>query len=150
VARYGPDPLSARYEQAAARFLGEAVAGKGRWHYRGITRPDDRGAAQRAWLARNGIALDETDSGGLTRWERAYQRALYRVAKQLGISTPDGHLSLQREWGPDTAHGRLLGIKVTAKTVALRAVARKPRRDRYTENPALRSGGEGSPQQKYG
>jgi hypothetical protein len=144
------DPLSVRYDAAVGALLGEALARRGRWVYRGVPRPRFRSARSRSWLASHGIELDRVDAGGLREYERAYQRALYHAAKELGISTPGGEWSLQREWGPDTAHGRLIGVRISSKQAARRAVRRKSRAERYTENPAQRSGGEGTPQHRFG
>jgi hypothetical protein len=144
------DPLSVRYDAAVGALLGDALGRPGRWVYRAVPRPESRSARSRAWLAQHGISLDATDTGGLTTYQRAYQRALYHEAKQLGISAPGGAWSLQREWGPETAHGRLIGVRVSTRAAAVRAVRRKPRPDRYTENPQIRSGGDGTPQQRFG
>lgn len=144
-----PDPLSVRYEGAAGRLLDEATSPRGRWVYRAVPRPPARSARARAWLAERGIRLDRVDSGGLTEYQRAYQRALYRVAKKRGISGEGDEWSLQREWGPETSSGRLLGVRVSSRTAARRAVRRKPRAERYTENPAIRSGPAGTARQRF-
>lgn len=143
------DPLSRRYDRATGALVGEAVAKQGRWVYRAVPRPSTRGARSRAWLAEHGIELDAVDSGGLTTYQRAYQRSLYNAARQLGISTPEGAWSLQREWGPLTRHGRLIGVRVSTKQAARRAVRRKPAQDRYTENLALRSGAANTGQNRF-
>jgi hypothetical protein len=143
------DPLSRRYDRATGALVGEAVAKQGRWVYRAVPRPASRGAASRAWLAQHGIELDATDAGGLTTYQRSYQRSLYHSAKQLGISTPGGAWSLQREWGPVTRHGRLIGVRVSTKQAARRAVRRKPAAQRYTENFALRSGAINTGQNRF-
>lgn len=143
------DPLSVRYDSAVGTLLGEALTRRGRWVYRAVPRPSTRTARSRAWLAQHGIHLDRIDAGGLTEYQRAYQRALYHAAKQLGISTPEGEWSLQREWGPDTPHGRLIGVRVSTKQAARRAVRRKRHAERYTENAQIRSGGDGTPQHRF-
>ena len=120
------DPLSRRYDSATGALVGEAMAKQGRWVYRAVPRPSTRGARSRAWLAEHGIELDAVDPGGLTRYQRAYQRSLYHSAGELGISTPEGAWSLQREWGPLTRHGRLIGARISTKRAALRAVSKKP------------------------
>lgn len=143
------DPLSKRYDRATGALVGEALAKRGRWVYRAVPRPSTRGAASRAWLAERGIELDAVDSGGLTAYQRSYQRSLYHSAGALGISAPDGNYSLQREWGPLTRHGRLIGVRVSTKQAARRAVRRKPAADRYTENMALRSGAVNTGQNRF-
>jgi len=143
------DPLSRRYDRATGALVGEALAKRGRWVYRAVPRPSARGAASRGWLAEHGIELDAVDSGGLTRYQRAYQRSLYHSAGELGISTPGGAWSLQREWGPLTRHGRLIGVRVSTRAAAIRAQRRKPRAERYTENQALRSGAINTGQNRF-
>jgi hypothetical protein len=143
------DPLSRRYDAATGALVGEAVAKRGRWVYRAVPRPSTRGARSRAWLAERGIELDAVDSGGLTTYQRAYQRSLYQSAKELGISTPEGDWSLQREWGPVTRHGRVIGVRISSKAAARRAVRRKPAAERYTENPAIRSGAISTGQNRF-
>lgn len=130
--RYARDPLSVRYEGAAGRLLGEAYARPGTWIYRGVGAP-----AGESWD-------DSKDAGGLRVWERAYQRALWRVHGQRNEVW-----SLQVTWGPDTPRGRLLGIRVTDKAVGRRAARRLPAHKRYTENPRLASGGLGSSQARF-
>jgi len=143
------DPLSKRYDSATGALVGEAMAKQGRWVYRAVPRPSSRGARSRAWLAEHGIELDAVDSGGLTRYQRAYQRSLYHSAGELGISTPGGAWSLQREWGPLTRHGRLIGVRVSGKAAAMRAVRRKPVSQQYTRNRALRSGAVNTGQNRF-
>jgi hypothetical protein len=144
------DPLSVRYDAAVGALLGEALAKRGSWIVRAVPRPSTRSARSRAWLAQHGIQLDRVDSGGLTEYQRAYQRALYHAAKQLGISTPEGEWSLQREWGQETSHGRAIAVRISTKQAARRAVRRKFRADRWAENPAIRSGGQGTRQERFG
>lgn len=149
---YKPNPLSVRYEAAAGAFLGKAIADRGKWKTVVVARPSP-GPRSRAWLRAHGIALDRLDAGGLTAYERAYQQALYRTAKRLGISVPfqrNPRWSLQREWGPVTARGRQLGIRVSPADAARRAVQRKPKGEQWWRNPELRSGGQGSGQERFG
>lgn len=144
------DPLSVRYDGLTAGLLGDALARQGRWIVRAVPRPAFRSSASRGWLAEHGIDLDAVDSGGLTSYQRSYQRSLYHQAKELGISAgPESSLSLQREWGPETRHGRLLSVRISTRTAAVRAVRRKPAAVRYTENPALKSAGRGGPAQRF-
>jgi hypothetical protein len=143
------DPLSVRYDAAVGALLDDAMARQGRWVYRAVPRPAARSARSRAWLAAHGIQLDELDSGGLTAYQRAYQRALYHVAKERDISTPAGDWSLQRDWGPETRYGRVLGVRVSGKAAARRAVRRKAAAERYTENPAIRSSGQGTGRERF-
>lgn len=151
---FQPDPLSVRYEQLAATRIGNALAKRqlgmrSRWVYAALPRPSDAGAASKRWLAANAIDLDQTDPGGLTRYQRAYQRALYRVAKELGISAREAPWCLQVQWGPDTSAGRMVSIRLVTRAEALRHVRRKPARARWDLSAAARSGAPGSQQEKF-
>ena len=146
------DPLSRRFDQATAQLVADAITQRPRWVYRAVPRPSTRSAASRRWLAQHGISLDAVDSGGLTAYQRAYQRSLFDQAREAGIGKgagPDYTLSLQRRWGPETSYGRLLGVRVSSRAAAVRAVKRKPRQERYTENLALKSAGRGGPQRRF-
>lgn len=147
---YQRDPLSERYDAAAGKLLGQAIRAPGRWVYYDVARPKP-GPRTREWLRQHGIRLDATDAGGLTSYERAFQRSLYWNAKQLGISvTRSPSLSLQREWGPVTARGRVLGIRMSDPKQARLAVGRKPRGEQWWRNPDQQSGGVGSTKQRFG
>lgn len=146
--RFARDPLSERYDVTAARLLGRAYARPGEWVYTEVVRPRP-GPRTAGWLRSLGILLDITDDGGLTAYERAYQRALYYVHNGGGNGRRNQRWSLQREWGPSSATGRLLGIRVGNPADARRAVNRKPREAWY-RNPELRSGGTGSTLQRFG
>jgi hypothetical protein len=139
---YGRDPLSETYDAAAARLVRRALARPRQWCYTTVTRPAGRSLAL-AWIREHGIPYG-TDAGGLTAWERAYQRAAYYYFDHLEAGKPGGELSLQREWGPATVRGRLLGVRVGPRETARRAAARKPKSERWVDNPRLESGGEGS------
>ena len=146
---YERDPLSTQYDTAAGRLIGRAIAAPGTWVYVAVPKPSG-GVRVTGWLAEHGVRLDATDSGGLTTYERAYQRALYYVFNGGGNGRRNGSWSLQREWGPVTARGRLLGVRVSKPGVARRAVQRKPKGEQWWRNPELRSGGQGSSQQRFG
>lgn len=146
---YERDPLSARYDDATGRLLGRAYSAPGTWVYVAVPRP---GSAPRmaAWLRSHGISLDSTDAGGLTSYERAYQRSLYWVHNGGGSGRRNQVWSLQRRWGPETPRGRMLGVRVSSPAAARRAVNRKPKREQWTANPELQSGAAGSPKQRFG
>lgn len=147
---YERDPLSARYDAATGRLIGAAIARPGQWVVRAVPRPDTRRPTVVRWLARHGIRLDRTDAGGLTTWERAFQRSLYYVHNGGGNGRRNGSWSLQRRWGDTTSRGRLLAVRVSKPDVARRAVNRKPKAEQWWRNPELRSGGQGSTQQRFG
>lgn len=141
------DPLSERYDAQAGRLVGQALAARGSWVRGHVARP--RAGSQVArWLAEAGFAFDATDAGGLTAWERAYQRALYWVFNGGG-GRPNEAYSMQRQWWPRSRYGRTIEIRVSPKEVARRAVRRKPPAERYVLNPGLRSGAEGSGQERF-
>lgn len=147
---YQRDPLSVRYDAMAGKLLGQAIRAPGRWQYLEVARPKP-GPRTLAWLRQHGITLDRLDAGGLTSYERAFQRALYWNAKQLGISvTRSPTYSLQREWGPVTAKGRVLGVRLSTPKQARLAVARKPKGEQWWRNPDQQSGGMGSTKQRFG
>lgn len=139
---YARDPMSPRYDQSAGRLLGRALAAPGKWVYVTVPRPRANSRI-RAIMAEAGIELESRDRGGLTVWERAFLRSVYWTLGQ------DDEWSLQREWGPRSGRGRVLGVRASRKDVGRRAVKRKPPADRYTENPAIRSGGIGSGQERF-
>ena len=150
------DPLAERYDATTAQLAGRALAARGRWVYVAVPRLSRRtaGATVMAWLAEHGLRLDAVDSGGLTTWERAYQRSLYWTFNGGGTGIRGGTgrnevWSLQREWGPVTPAGRMLGVRVTPVDTARRAAARKPRADQWKRNPALESGGDGSGRERF-
>jgi hypothetical protein len=95
-----------------------------------------------------GIGPDAEDAGGLTATERAFQRAVY-WAFSGGPGGPNEAYSLQREWGPRTRYGRLLGVRASPKETGRRAIRRKPPAERYVLNESLRSGAGESGQQRF-
>ena len=150
---FARDPLSERYDELAGTRLGEAIARRGntprqRWIYSALPRPDSSSARAARFLTMNAINLDATDKGGLTTYQRAYQRSLYWNAKQLGISSTDAEWCLQVQWGPDTKYGRQVGIRLVTRAEALRHVRRKPKSARWDLTPAARSGAAADGQEK--
>ena len=140
-------PLSRRYDGAAGRLVGQALAAPGTW-VRANVAPPRAGSWIAGFLADIGLGAGATDAGGLTATERAFQRAVYWTLKG-GPGEPNDVWSLQREWGPRTRYGRQLGIRATPKDVARRAVRRKPPDTRYVQNESLRSGAAESGQQRF-
>lgn len=132
---YERDPLSVRYDDAAGRLLGRAYAAPGTWQYSAIAEPA-------------GGRYSATDAGGLKAFERAFQRSLYYVHNGGANGRRNRVWSLQREWGPVTEHGRLVGVRVSEVGTARRALARKPS-TAWWKHPELRSGGQGAPGQRF-
>ena len=143
---FARDPLSERYDRAAGQLVGRAVTRPGSWAQVSIDRPRGRSRVL-AIMREAGIELEATDAGGLTAWERAFQRAAYYTFRERRL---DERWSLQRRWGPRHAGGRFFALRVSPRAVGRRAAERLPARERYTANPELRSGGQGSAQQRFG
>jgi hypothetical protein len=141
------DPLSKRYDATTGRLLGRAYSQPGRWVYTTVPRPQP-GPRTRDWLRKLGIRLDAVDAGGLTSYERAYQRSLYWVHNGGGNGQRNLVWSIQRQWGPVTARGRMLGVRAGQPKDARLAVNRD-RPNAWYRNPDLQSGGIGSTKQRF-
>jgi len=93
------------------------------------------------------------DEGGLSRAERAFQRALYhdqRIHKPRKNSP--GEWSMKVDWDPaPPLPGLHRNVRITLyrDTEGRRHVDRKRKRDRWTGNVTLQSGGIGSPKQRF-
>lgn len=144
---FSRDPLSKRYDGAAGRLVGQALAAPGSWVYANVA-PPRPGSWIAGFLAELGIGPGAADAGGLTATERAFQRAVYWTLKG-GPGGPNEVWSLQREWGPRTRYGRQLGVRASPRDVAERAIRRKPPAERYVLNESLRSGAAESGQQRF-
>jgi hypothetical protein len=97
-------------------------------------------------LRTGGLELEATDAGGLTPWERAFQRSCYWIFEHRGLADMWG---MQRRFGQRTPDGREFAVRLTPRDVAYRAAERMPPAERYTANPAIRSGGQGSGQERF-
>lgn len=144
--RYERDPMSVRYDPAAGRFLGRAYIRPGAWVSTVVKRPDP-GPSTREWLRQHGISLFLTDDGGLTTYERAFQRALY-YGHHGGGGRVNPVWSLQRQWGDLVPEGRVLRIRVGPAADGRLAVRRRPGQA-WTRHSELQSGGIGSPKQRF-
>jgi hypothetical protein len=144
--RIEPGP---KYDATTGRFLGRAYAKPGDWVYTTVPRPTP-GARTAAWLASHGILLDLVDAGGLTTYERAFERSLWYVHNGGAGGVRNPVWSLQRQWGPVTPRGRMLGIRVQPVAAGQAAWRRMPRDRKWTANGRLQSGGAGSPKQRFG
>lgn len=146
---YERDPLSVRYDGQAGTLIGRAIAADRRWVITVVATPSP-GPKTREWLRARGISLFAMDEGGLTSFERAFERSLWWNAKRLGISVSGASAGImQREWGPVTPRGRQIGIRVGSARDGRLAVNRKPRSQQWTRNPDLQSGGIGSPKRRF-
>ena len=127
---FTPDPLSVRYEKAAAGLLTRAIGRMGQ-----------RRVAMR-WAV--GIVQSQPgeyrEPGGqrLSKTERAFQRALYRDPRVYHRS-PDKAYSLKEPvWSAPVGRVREVRIRVFSDTSGYREAERRSYRS-YVANPALRS-----------
>jgi hypothetical protein len=115
------DPLSARWDAAAARFVTRVLAAEGGWVETAVAEP---GPKVLAWARLRGIdpgmiTYAGRGSGIETANERAFRRAVYydlRIylwARPYAMG-PDGQVrnpervaALKFRWGPRTARGRV-------------------------------------------
>ena len=150
---YQRDPLSVRYDDMAGKLLGRAISARPSWVTMTVARPGPVGPKTREWLRSHGILLDVIDDGGLTTYERAFQRSLYWNAKRLGISVTrfdNPRAALQRDWGAVTPKGRLIAIRITEVALAWKAVNRKPAGEQWSRRGSgQQSGGVGSPKRRF-
>lgn len=144
--RIQPGP---KYDPTTGRLLGRAYAQPGRWVYTTVPRPRP-GPRTLAWLREQGIALDLVDSGGLTTYERAFERSLWYVHNGGAGGARNAQWSLRRQWGPLTSKGRMIGIVVQSLADGQRAWRNMPRSERWTTTTRLQSGGLGSSKQRFG
>jgi hypothetical protein len=140
------DPLSADFDGQAAAVVSLAIR-----RYR-------RARGQRArWVevyVPNRLTDFHTEGADrLSGTERAFLRALYhdqrihRVRKNHG-----GRWSLERDWGPVPVlpgRPRLLRVRIWRDHEGREHAGRMPAAERWTDNPDLRSGGRGSPLQRF-
>jgi hypothetical protein len=141
------DPLSVRYDAMAGGLLGRGMAQPGRWVYRSLPRPRP-GPRTRRWLADRDITLSAIDEGGLTRYERAFTRALYYVHNGGANGRRNTVWSLQVRWGPPVPSGRLIGIRMSPPGQAQAANQRNPRGS-WVRHERLQSGGMGSTKARF-
>lgn len=137
---YRRDPLSVRYDAAVRQVMIRAIrASRSR---RGV----------QAWVSSTSGELRHPDSGGRSAHERAFTRATYYLVFRLPLNMGEPpEWSAKLTWGDDgelrpSARGRL------ARPVRIRVWPRaqaRVRGPRWTDDPVLQSGGEGSPRQRF-
>ena len=146
---YQRDPLSEKYDTQAGQLLGRAIGARRQW-VTTVVRMPSPGPKTREWLRARGINLFSMDAGGLTSYERAFERSVWWNAKRLGISRTAASAGImQREWGPVTARGRQFAIRIGSARDGRLAVNRKSRSEQWTRNTELQSGGIGSPKRRF-
>lgn len=144
--RIEPSP---RYDRQTAALLGRAYNDPGRWQVELVRRPQP-GPRTAAWLRERGIVLGIVDEGGLTGWQRAYQRSLYHVHDGRPAQKRNPVWSLEVRWAPaPTIGGHEIAIRVWPVADARAKQARMRPADQWSRNAALQSGGEGSPKQRF-
>ena len=133
---YQRDPLSVRYDAAAAALIDRAIAFPGKTVLGTIESPP----------------RDPVDEGGLTRHERAFQRALYHDSRIRKPRKAGGEWSMPMpDWLPRTGRTRLVRVRVFSDTsAAYHARTQIPRGEQWQHNAALQSGGIGSPKARFG
>jgi len=124
-----PDPVSVAWEAAAQHALDKAREARGAWWG---TRLADPTPQQVARWAREGIDVTGRDPVRYQlargRWQRAFMRAVYRLEDRRSIEVQIGRKYPRRGVIPS---GRYMRIRVKrGGSVAMRAVERKPARDR--------------------
>ena len=141
--------LSDKYDTQAGRLLGRAISAQRQWVVDVVATPRP-GPRTREWLRSRGISLFAVDEGGLTTYERAFERSLWWNAKRLGISKTAATAGIMaRRWGPVTPRGRQIAIMVGSARDGRLAVNRLPRSQQWTRNTELQSGGIGSPKRRF-
>ena len=144
------DPLSVRYDATARQALGRAM------------RASRAGRGVQVWVASTRGELRDPDSGGRSRHERAFSRAAYYEVWRRPINA--GAIptwSLKLTWGTD-AELRPSAAGKLARPARLRLFPRSgprggrhhgtvvtPARDQWARNESLKSGGQGSPWQRF-
>jgi hypothetical protein len=140
---YQRDPLSIQYDALCARLVSQGIANP----YSDIV--------VRVRSPRG----DYVDGGGLTAHERAFQRSLYRALNStFGRAQQNPDWSLTRWWLSPSVVGGLFGLigghrerrlffMITPKAAG-RAMARRSG-EQWARDPALQSGGIGSPKQRF-
>lgn len=147
--RYRRIEPSPRYDGQTARLLGRAYADPGMWKVELVRRPSP-GPKTRAYLAERGIVLGIVDDGGLTGWQRAFQRSLWWVHKGGEGSKANPVWSLEAKWAPaPSPGGHEIAIRVHPVAEGKAHASRTPPRERWDRNPAVQSGGDGSPKQRF-
>ena len=122
------DPLSVRFDRAAAELITRAIAHPGKTVLGMIESPP-----------RDPV---EDAPPGLTATERAFQRALYHDSRiHRARKNTGGEWSMPRpEWLPRTGSTRLVRIRVFSDTSAAAKVrAGYDTGNSYVKNPELRS-----------
>ena len=122
------DPLSVSFDEAAAALISRAIANPGK-NVVGMIESPPRDPV-------------EPTPPGLTRTERAFQRALYHDERiHKARKNTGGPWSMPRpEWMPRTGSTRIVRIKVFSDTsAALKVRGGYDKGNSYVKNPELRS-----------
>ena len=147
MARFQRDPLSEGYDGAARDVVSRAV--------RAYSRSPVK--ARPLWVRGHQDLIHGTgeDRGGRTRDERAFTRALYHEPRihQMSKDKPEAVWSLRIEWLGREGGRSAFRVRVFPDTSGARH-ARNLRGGKhstrsYARNPGLRSGADGSGQERF-
>lgn len=134
------DPLSVEYDAAAREAISRAIA---------RARRAGRNSRIPRWVdvvvTSPPLAPRE---GGLSRDERAFQRAMYHDQRVHKPRRDTGDWSLDVDWQPAGLTRRTARIRVFREASGKAHIAAGPKRLSYIENPELRSGW-GTPHQRF-
>jgi len=142
--RPGRDPLSPRFDAAAARFVTRAIAAKGRPVTTAVARPSERIVGQLVARGADPLLLQYTGraSGIETAYEAAFRRAVFydirvylwarptRSVDGERVRNPERLVAVQFRWRGRTAQGRVAEIRTWPVEAASRwADKNRPYRD---------------------
>ena len=135
---YARDPLSVRYDGVTRQVMARAI--RASRSNRGVT----------VSIASSRAEMRSPDAGGRTMHERAFTRSAYYLVFRTPLNY--GHTpawSLKITWDTEvspSSQGRV--ARVARLRIWPRSQARV-RGARWTDDPALQSGGEGSTRQRF-
>jgi hypothetical protein len=141
------DPISIKFDPAAAKLLRSAIAANGGWAGTFLAQPS---LQWWAWAQQQGIDLYGYDRWGMDRWTRAFKRSVYYQFKwhyyeTRGLVLAERRVSPARsqaiiwESGRLSTRGRAVRIRTAAGgKAAYRAAERKPSKS-YVADESFRS-----------
>jgi len=135
---YGRDPLSWHYDGYVRQVMIRAI------------RASRNGRSVRVYIASPRSSFRATDAGGRTAHERAFTRSAYYLMGRVPLNAgavPEW--SLKVTWGDEV---RASSGNRLARPAVIRVWPRsqaRPRSAQWSKDPALQSGGIGSPKQRF-
>jgi hypothetical protein len=135
---YGRDPLSWHYDGYVRQVMIRAI------------RASRNNRSVRVYIASPRSSFRAVDAGGRTAHERAFTRSAYYLMWRSPIRDGDvPQWSLKMTWGDEV---RASSGNRLARPVVIRVWPRSQARARgkqWSKDPALQSGGTGSPKQRF-